>query len=290
MATAVPSVAWAMPFRDLTFSAARDGDGRAAFRLSYHGRAVTARIAARRATPVHCAGNVAVIHPPRRGRPEAGIFPQTVFAADVLGADGRARRVGGPAYRRAPEFPALLHYAGFSAFATRSAGGETFLVAAGSPAAALAVDPAVAAALPADCRCAIEADSARMRRAMAEAVSGGTPGAAAAAEIAGSPDWRCISGRGEDGDALVWAFSRDGGEYAVAGVVRAQATLTVQFPFLGRDAEYCAEWVDDGLDYYVRDGLEIRPRAVGASTRAVVKCADGGGFAVRIATRGRIRE
>ena len=285
MATAAPSVAWAMPFRDLTFSATRDGDGRAAFRLSYHGRAVTARIETRRAVPVHCAGNVAVIHPPRRGRPEADIFPQTVFAADVLGGDGRARRIGGLAFRRAPAFPALLHYAGFSAFATRDAEGETYLVVAGSPAAALAIDPAVAAVLPAWCLGAIEAGSARMRRAVVDAVSGATQGAAAAAAIAGSPEWRCMSGRGEDGDALVWAFSRDGGEYAVAGVVRAQSTLTIQFPFLRRDAEYRAEWADDGLDYYVRDGLEIRPRSVGASTRAVVKCADGGGFAVRIAAR-----
>ena len=260
-----------MPFRDLEFSGSRNSDG-AFFTLKYAGKTLVGKTKTVRAVPVHMAGNVAVIHAARGGRP-----------ASISWASSLPAR-----FRAAPAYPALLESRnGFRAFAAQDARGETYLVAAGSPAAALALDPAVAAALPDAIRDYLDAEMAKFRIAMAEEMTGGnhSAGAEAALALLREPGWRCIAGRGETGDACIWTLAGGNGRYAVAGVTRQSATLTILFPFLSPDREYDAEWIDDSLDYYVKGELEIRPATVTARTKAVVKTSGGGGFAALICGR-----
>lgn len=280
--TAVLSEASAMPFRELEFRASRQG-GETRCRILYHGRAMAGLVGALRTTPAHIAGNVAAIHNVRRGRPADIVWPTTLASAWVLGESRPALvRVGAAAFRAAPSFPALLEFRrGCCALAIRDGDDETYLVAAGSPAAALALDEAVAAALPEKIRASVGRGAAQMRLAFVESLVGDTPSPGAAAALAAmrSGCGECVSGRGEFGDCAVWSFAdRVQGRFSVVGFSAAGATLTIQFPFIGADVRLRAEWHDDALDYYVRDGLEIRPSLVTAATKAVVKLSRCGGF------------
>lgn len=264
-----------MPFRDLEFNCSaptsRSGSlGVLAppfFSLKYAGKTLVGRTKAVRAVPVHIAGNVAVIHAARGGCPAAISWASSLPAR----------------FRAAPAYPALLESRkGFCAFAAQDRRGETYVVAAGSPVAALSLDPAVAAALPDGIRGFLDAEMARFRVTMAEALVGEAPsvGAQAALSLLREPGWRCIAGRGETGDACIWTLADGKGRYAVVGVTRQSATLTILFPFLAPGRECAAEWIDDSLDYYVKGELEIRPASVTCRTKAVVKTSICGGFAV----------
>ncbi|MBR0056783.1 MAG: hypothetical protein IJP66_05585, partial [Kiritimatiellae bacterium] len=93
----------------------------------------------------------------------------------------------------------------------------------------------------------------------------------------------CLDGRGEFGDAALWTFrlpaaSPNAPRYAVAGVSASAATFTINFSFLPAATVFHSRWTDDSLEYYAKDGLEIRPSTLTNATKAAVKCAAGGGF------------
>lgn len=282
-----------MPYRDLTFSLSAQPGG-ARFRLARRGRAVTAAVPALRRVPAHLAGNVAVIHGASRRSRTSPLWPKTVFSAwapEASGPEAPAgaapfRRFAGREWRRSPHYPALLEYSGgFCALASRGgADGDIAIVSSGSPAAALSLDPGVRAALPANVASDIEGAALALRAALSRDLAGASPsrGAAAALGFVESGLGACIGGRGEMRDSCVWSFSLGRGEYAVAGFSAAGCTFTIRFPFLEPGRSYCAGWLDDGLEYYVKDGLEIRPNRVSPQTRAVVKAMPGGGFLCRL--------
>lgn len=279
-----------MPCRSLSceFSAGSSG-APACFRVVCNGRAVTGPVPALRQTPLWLAGNVAVVPPARGGRRIGIPLPTTLFSATVLrdGDNGLPcpARIPAAKFAAAPTFPALLQYrSGLSALFAEGGAGDTIIVAAGAPAAVLALDPETEAVLP-DAISQTLADSmSRFRLALAAAaVSGGDSGngGRAALEFILGGGYSCISGRGE-GDDLIWSFSHRGDPdlFAVAGVSATGGTATILFPFLEPGAAYGATWHDDGQDYYVKGALQIRPATVTSGTKAVVKMKPSGGFLV----------
>ena len=255
--------------------------------------------AAFRREPVSLAGDLAVVHPPRRGVPARMVLPSAFAAAWVADEPDSIRAMGRAPFLREGALPAILEYAhGRTAFCCRAPDGGLLFAFAGSPAAAAGSGPEALAALPPALGRCLSLEQARFReclardilaRAATDAKKDGdaaqpSPAAAAAlARIAASGP--VVLARGDMGAYAVWAFANSDGGFSVAGVTAAPATLTLLFPFLPPGSEWAAEWLDDGLDYYVREGLAIRPAAVARETRAVVKARAGGGFLLKLCSR-----
>lgn len=283
-----------MPCRSLNceFSAGSSG-APACFRVVCNGRAVTGPVPARRQTPLWLAGNVAVIPPARGGRRLGIPFPTTLFSATVLVDDAggipRTVRLSPAKFAAAPAFPAILQYrSGLSALFAEDGAGDMIIVAAGAPAAVLALDFEAEVVLPGVISSALADAMARFRISLAAATvspAGGDAGngGRAALEFLQRGGYRCIDGRGE-GDDFIWSFSHRGDPdlFAVAGVSASGGTSTILFPFLDPCAAFGAKWHDDGLSYYVKGALQIRPETVTAETKAVVKMKPSGGFLVEL--------
>lgn len=187
------------------------------------------------------------------------------------------------------EWMLLTYAAPLCCIACPDGAGNLILAAAGSLAAALSLDPAVAVALPHSVLEPLEKAMREARVGLAEHLIGldsdrkASPAAEATVGFLSSPGYSCIYGRGEERSDGIWSFSGRGGKsFAVAGVARGVETVTVGFPFLPHGRRYKAEWIDDGLEYYVKGDLEIRPEAISSQTKAVVKMAPSGGFLVRL--------
>ena len=247
---------------------------------------MTGWMPARSSAPVSAADAVAVFHPPRAaGRPFGPALPAAFARALVLDGQGRLDVRGRAAFLREPRYPALLEYShGRTAFCCPTSRAAAVLSCAGSPAAAVGVHRAVADALPKTVRAALDKASLAFRVALAHSVADPVGAATEAFRVVGT-ETRIVHARGETDGFFVWAFDAGEGRYRVAGFTARPSTLTLLFPYLPSGSAYDATWLDDGLDYYVKDGLEVRPATVSRSTKAVVKTVARGGFLLTLCSR-----
>lgn len=266
-----------MPFRELGFRLVHTG-GEPAARILWRNKTICSLKTAD-AKNVRIGGNVAAI------TCLSGDLRRIAWPATLISARGLEVSFSGARWRKSPVFPALLEYRhGFCALAVEGERNEVCIVAAGSPAATLALDPAVAAALPTGVLDALRHGAFRMRLSLAAeyADPAHSPGALSAWNfLIASAELPCIDGRGEFGDAMIWTFLDNRAPtpvFAIAGFAMRGCSLTVKFPFIPPNNAWPAVWHDDGLDYYVKPGLQIRPNLVDSTTKAVVKTLPQGGF------------
>lgn len=264
-----------------SYSVRNDPSGRLFCSLSLRGRAITGWICEEDFISFGSGLPYATV------KRESFLLPGTFSGATVAQSDGKPGHMGRAAFLKNPVFPAVLSYShGRNALAVHNPGVDGIMVAPSLSFAGL-----MANSFPFgddEGRAGYEKALNLFRVLYARDLFGDEGAISTAAKSAMEKISPCgipLYARGEPGEYFVYAFCEGEDGYSVAGITKKPLTLTLQFPFLEAGARYRAEWVDDGLDYYVKDGFEIRPGEVSAKTRAVVKTSQCGGFLVRLCGR-----
>lgn len=267
----------------------------------FRGRSMTGWISVQSETPIYEVGNVFVFANREDGNSVSFVAPTTlvgVIAEEETAGDGgqdrreRVKRVSCARWKKDPVFPVILEYRhGRTAFVCKAQSGEIIVSCGGSAIDALGVHCEVTDVMPERLRRDFCNQAQMFRRRLVEHFAEGgeeslvgerTPAAVAALEKLGEKGGRLVYAQGELGEYSIWGFAEGEGDFCVVGVAEKMLTLTLLFPFLAWGREYEAEWQDDGLDYYVKGDLSVRPRDVRGKTKAVVKTSDCGGFVLRL--------